>query len=147
MTNNDEESAGIQPVMQAYPNATMPIESIPYKVREIAILRGLGYTLLEIASRSSITPQAVSMMLKRYRRSTQCFDSSSELSQLSTRAANTLARLGITTKSDAQRCELFKELAQQRNCGSKTIQEIRQWVETGGRKQGPSAGSRQQHQS
>jgi DNA-directed RNA polymerase specialized sigma24 family protein len=45
------------------------LDEIPERVRQIAMMRGLGYSYREIAGPFSVTPQAVSLMLTRHRRS------------------------------------------------------------------------------
>lgn len=108
------------------------IETIPHRVREIATLRGLGYSFREIASRTGTTPQAASVILTRYRRSLEKHGCSSDLTALSARAANVLDRLGISSKEEARRANLFEKLGRQRNCGHKTLQEIREWIANDG---------------
>ena len=71
---------------------------IPERVRQIAMLRGLGYSYRQIAGLLQVTPQAVSLMLTRHRRSLKSLRDAIELSSLSARAVNVLGRHGVSTR-------------------------------------------------
>ena len=77
------------------------LDAIPGRVRQIAILRGLGYYYRQIADPLHVTPQAVSLMLTRHRRSLKSLRDAMELSSLSARAVNVLGRHGIRTREQA----------------------------------------------
>jgi len=102
---------------------------VPWRIREIAMLRGLGYSYREIARPLGVTPQAVSLMLSRYRRSIKSLRGAMDLENLSCRAVNALARHGIRTREQARRHDVVNLLRNARNCGSKTIEEIRSWID------------------
>jgi len=103
-------------------------EAVPQRVREIAMLRGLGYPFREIARQYNVTPQAVSLMLSRHRRAVGSLRHSVELSHLSARAANALGRHGIRTREEAIRRNALHLVKGSRNCGRKTLDEISQWL-------------------
>jgi len=105
------------------------LDAVPQRVREIAMLRGLGYSFRQIAEQFSITPQAVSLMLSRHRRCLKALRGSIELNNLSARAVNTLGRHGIRTREEARRKNILQSLAGERNCGRKTIEEIAHWMD------------------
>lgn len=107
------------------------IESLPARVRTIATLRGLGYSFRAIGSYFSITPQAVSLMLARHRRVLKNFDATPEFRELSCRAVNALGRHGIMSREDARRVNALEILRGERNCGSKTLEEIERWISAG----------------
>ncbi len=115
------------------PMAKSPIDinAIPQRIREIAMLRGLGYSFREIGAQFSVSPQAVSIMLSRHRRSLKSLRGSMELSHLSVRAVNALARHGIYTREEALTRDVLELLGNERNCGSKTIDEIQRWIAGG----------------
>ena len=104
------------------------LETLPAGVRDIATLRGLGYTFREIAEPLNITPQAVSLMLSRHRRSLKCLRRSMELCDLSARAVNALRRHGIKSREEARSRNILQLLDKQRNCGRKTTEEIERWI-------------------
>ena len=101
---------------------------IPERVRQIAMLRGLGYSYRQIAGPLQVTPQAVSLMLTRHRRSLQSLRGAMELNSLSARAVNVLGRHGIRTRDQARKANVLERLAGERNCGRKTMDEIARWV-------------------
>ena len=103
-------------------------DNIPHRVRDIAMLRGLGYSFREIAQQLNITPQAVSLMLARHRRSLVTLKDSMELSNLSARAVNALGRHGVSTLAQAREKNILSLLQGERNCGRKTLEEIERWV-------------------
>ena len=105
----------------------MPCD-IPERVRQIAMLRGLGYSYRQIAGPLHVTPQAVSLMLMRHRRSLKSLRYAMELSSLSARAVNVLGRQGIHTREQARRANVIALLAGERNCGRKTTDEIGRWM-------------------
>ena len=115
----------------AAPAAFKPrnLESIPQRVGEIAMLRGLGYSFREIGRQFSVTPQAVSLMLSRHRRALKSLGSAVELSTLSARAVNALGRHGIKNRDQARRANILELLRHERNCGRKTLEEIAHWLD------------------
>jgi len=110
----------------------MSLDGVPQRIREIAMLRGLGYSFREIATPLHVSPQAVSLMLSRHRRSLQSLRGAMELSSLSARAVNALGRHGIRTRDEAIQRDALALLQNARNCGRKTLQEITQWIEKDG---------------
>jgi len=116
---------GLRPLTDFVPG---PAE-VPWRIREIAMLRGLGYSYREIARPLGVSPQAVSLMLSRHRRSIKSLRGAMELGNLSPRAVNALARHGIRTRSEARQRDAVSLLRNARNCGSKTIEEIRRWID------------------
>lgn len=101
---------------------------IPHRVRDIALMRGLGYSFREIAEQFNVTQQAVALMLSRHRRSMKSLRGAFELSQLSSRAVNALGRHGISSRSEATNKDVLSLLRNERNCGRKTLDEIRRWM-------------------
>ena len=116
---------GLHPLTNSIPGSA----AVPWRVREIAMLRGLGYSFREIAGPLGVTPQAVSLMLTRHRRSLKSLRGAIELGSLSPRAVNALARLGIRSRAEARDRHLLDRLRSGRNCGRKTIEEIRNWID------------------
>jgi len=102
---------------------------VPWRIREIAMLRGLGYSYREIARPLGVSPQAVSLMLSRYRRSIKSLRGAMDLENISCRAVNALARHGIRTREQARRGNVLELLQNARNCGRKTIEEIGRWID------------------
>lgn len=51
--------------------------------------------------------------------------------ELSARAANALSRIGVNSRADARKRDVFVLLRRERNCGEKTLDEIRRWLERG----------------
>jgi predicted transcriptional regulator len=105
------------------------IDALPERIRQIAVLRGLGYSFREIGREFKVTPQAVSLMLSRHRRSLKALKGSADLADLSARAVNALGRHGIRTREQAHGTQILARLANERNCGAKTTEEIRRWLE------------------
>jgi hypothetical protein len=105
------------------------LAEVPERVRQIAMMRGLGYSYREIAGPFSVTPQAVSLMLMRHRRSLKSLRGAMELSALSPRAVNVLGRHGIRTREQARQANVLERLAGERNCGRKTMGEIARWTQ------------------
>ena len=104
------------------------IENLPSRVRDIATLRGLGYSFREIAREFGVSPQAISLMLSRYRRGLKQLNGAVELTHLSTRAVNALGRHGVRTRDEAASKNVLALLSGARNCGAKTRSEIEQWM-------------------
>ena len=104
------------------------LDEIPERVRQIAMMRGLGYSYREIAGPFSVTPQAVSLMLMRHRRALKSLRGAMELSALSPRAVNVLGRHRIRTREQARQYNLLERLVGERNCGRKTLEEIARWI-------------------
>ena len=117
----------------APPGADDVLAKLPGRVRDIATLRGLGYKCVEIGRRFGITAQAVSATLARHHRRIGDFGPGSDLLELSARAANALARVGINSRADTHDRDIFALLRRERNCGEKTLDEIRRWLERGGK--------------
>lgn len=117
----------------AEPSASLAgtLEEVPQRVREIAMLRGLGYPFRQIAAHFNVTPQAVSLMLTRHQRSFKSLGKATELRTLSARAVNALGRNGIRNREDAVAKNALVLLKGQRNCGRKTLDEIAQWLDAG----------------
>lgn len=107
---------------------TFDFDSLPARVRDIAVLRGLGYTFREIGRQFGQTPQAVSLMLQRHRRSLNSLTTAPQLRQLSARAVNVLGRHGIRSREDCMNLDLLRVLNGERNCGRKTKEEIFRWL-------------------
>ena len=100
----------------------------PGRVRDIAALRGLGYSYREIAKHYQVTPQAISLLLMRNRRDMKAIGGRPQMANLSTRATNALRRLGIESREDAIAEKALAKLAHARNCGRKTLDEIERWI-------------------
>ena len=79
------------------------LEGLHARVREMATLRGLGFKCLEIGRRFGISAQAVSITLARYRHRHDLLDGNAEMLELSSRAANALSRIGVTTREGVRR--------------------------------------------
>lgn len=109
--------------------AALTLQQLPERVRDIATLRGLGYSYRKIAEAFGVTPQAVSVMLSRHRHSLADLRSSPDLAGLSPRAANALAKHGITSRKETDGRDLPAMLRGHRNCGRKTLDEIARWLE------------------
>jgi hypothetical protein len=108
---------------------THGLEDVPLYVRNVAALRGLGFSFREIGKSYGVTPQAVSIMLTRQRAVMKSLKRPSDHGNLSPRAVNSLGRLGIHTRDDARATpNLEEQLRIQRNCGPKTIREILDWT-------------------
>jgi predicted transcriptional regulator len=109
--------------------ATIDLDPVPQRVREIAMLRGLGYAFREIADLLNVSPQAVSLMLSRHRRSFKSLRGSMDLCNLSARAVNALGRHKIKSRVEARSSNVLELLRNERNCGRKTLEEITQWMD------------------
>lgn len=111
------------------PSSTLGLEDVPHHVRNVAALRGLGFSFREIGKSYGVTPQAASIMLSRHRALMKTLKRQSDLAGLSPRAVNSLGRLGVRTREDAcSTPNLEEKLRIQRNCGRKTIDEVLDWV-------------------
>lgn len=108
---------------------TSNLDAVPQRIREIAMLRGLGYSFRQIAEQFSVTPQAVSLMLSRHRRTIKSLRGALELRNLSPRAVNALGRHGIRTRDQAREKDVVALLKGERNCGRKTLEEITHWLD------------------
>lgn len=104
------------------------LESLPRRIRDIATLRGLGYSFREIGREFEVSPQAVSVMLARHRRALKQLKGAVELQGLSPRAVNALGRHGVHTREQAIRVNVLAMLTGERNCGAKTLGEIERWL-------------------
>ena len=127
-----EETALMDREEFAPPGADDILGRLPGRVRDIATLRGLGYTCMEIGRRFGITPQAVSATLARHHRRIGDFGQRQDMLELSARASNALTRIGIESRADVRGRDIFALLRRERNCGEKTLDEIRRWLERGG---------------
>jgi hypothetical protein len=105
------------------------LEELPQRIRDIATLRGLGYTFREISKQFEVTPQAISLMLSRHRRGIKKLHGAVELAGLSPRAVNALGRHGIRSRAAAFETDVLELLKGERNCGKKTLEEIRRWMD------------------
>ncbi|MFM8790709.1 MAG: hypothetical protein ACKOEI_12845 [Chthoniobacterales bacterium] len=111
-------------------------DGMPVRVRQIAVLRGLGYSLREIGDHFGVSPQAISLMLSRHQRRSAELSGTLEFAQLSPRAVSVLARLGIRSRVEARQSCVIKLLKGQRNCGPKTLQEVGRWMNENGWEEG-----------
>lgn len=105
------------------------LENVPERIREIAMMRGLGYSFRQIAEEFYVTPQAVSLMLSRHKKTVKSLRGATELTTLSSRAANALGRLNVRNREEARRMNVIESLKGSRNCGRKTISEIEHWLD------------------
>ncbi len=105
------------------------LEDVPLHVRNVAALRGLGFSFRQIGESYGVSPQAASIMLSRHRALMKTLKRQSDLTGLSPRAVNSLGRLGVRTREDARAtANLEEKLRIQRNCGQKTVNEILDWA-------------------
>lgn len=109
------------------PNDTL--ENLPQRIRDIATLRGLGYSYREIGREFEVSPQAISLMLSRHLRALKQLRGRIDLRSLSPRAVNALSRHGIRTREDAVGKDVMTLLEGERNYGSKTRFEIERWLD------------------
>lgn len=107
------------------------VKNLPPRIAEFALLRGLGYSFREIAQQLDVSPQAVSLMLSRYRQSAKALGGTAELQGLSARAVHALELHGIRTRSEGRSKGVLALINQQRNCGRKTREEIADWLGEG----------------
>ena len=105
------------------------LDELPQRIRDIATLRGLGYTFREISKQFDVTPQAISLMLSRHRRVIKKLRGAVQLAGLSPRAVNALGRHGIRSRAAALETDVLELLQGERNCGKKTLEEIRRWID------------------
>jgi DNA-binding NarL/FixJ family response regulator len=77
------------------------IDALPERIQHIAVPRGLGCSFREIGRELKLTPQTVSRILSRLRRTFKALKGSAELAGLSARAGNALGRHGIRTREQA----------------------------------------------
>ena len=107
------------------------LDGVPVRVRQIAVLRGLGYSFREIGEHLSVSPQAISLMLSRHRHRSQALRGAVELGLLSHRAINALGRHGIRDRREARQRNVIDLLKGERNCGRKTLEEVSHWMNQG----------------
>jgi transposase len=126
-----------QPAIEMHLQTSSPthanpvLENVPERIREIAMMRGLGYSFRQIAEHFCVTPQAVSLMLARHKATVKSLRGATELTTLSSRAANALGRHRIRSREEARRRDAIALLKGSRNCGRKTISEIERWLDEG----------------
>lgn len=128
------DSSSVHHVPNSIKPQPMPyqcIAELPARVRDIATLRGLGYSYREIGERFGTTHQAVSIMLTRHRRSLSSLRDRPDLAGLSARAVNVLGRIGVCSREEASARDVLALLQIQRNCGAKTREEIARWLTAG----------------
>lgn len=117
------------PSKEIHRSGVPDLEDVPLHVRNVAALRGLGYSFRQIGESYGVTPQAASVMLARQKAVLQGARRHSDLVGLSPRAVNCLGRLGLRARRDARAvADLELKLQNQRNCGQKTIREILDWA-------------------
>lgn len=104
------------------------LENLPRRIRDIATLRGLGYSFREIGREFEVSPQAISLMLSRHRRVLKQLKDAIELQGLSARAVNALGRHGVHTREEAIRINVLALINGERNCGAKTLGELERWI-------------------
>lgn len=124
----ESKFAAISANSGANDEAMSTLDNLPQRIRDIATLRGLGYTFKKIGHVFDVTPQAVSLMLSRHRRCLHDLRSKPDLAGLSPRAVNALHRHAISTRTDAARKNALELLKGERNCGRKTLDEIERWL-------------------
>ena len=136
-----DESLGSPPNIESersgtdVPPASVPsvnLDGVPVRVRQIAVLRGLGYSFREIGENFGVSAQAISLMLSRHRHRLRALRGAVELKQLSPRAVNALGRHGIRSRSQARQSNAIELLKGERNCGRKTIEEVARWMRQDG---------------
>lgn len=130
--NKHPETMHLQTATVDKPNAVQSaLDAVPERIREIAMMRGLGYSFRQIAEEFSVTPQAISLMLSRHKKTVKSLRGATELTTLSSRAANALGRLNVRNREEARRKDVVASLKGSRNCGRKTISEIEHWLDEG----------------
>lgn len=130
MVNQNTESPA-QRETGARRHRTTPTEALEFsagRVRDVAALRGLGFSYREIAEHYGVTPQAISLLLARSRKQMKAIGGDPELANLSTRACAALQRLGVHSRQDAIAGNILDRLQNARNCGRKTLEEIDDWI-------------------
>jgi hypothetical protein len=68
-------------------------------------------------------------MLSRHRRGIKKLNGAVELAGLSPRAVNALGRHGIRSRAAAFETDVLELLKGERNCGKKTLEDIRRWMD------------------
>lgn len=127
--NTDLHEPPVTTIRQPHlPTPTEALEFSAGRVRDIAALRGLGFSYREIASHYGVTPQAISLLLARSRKQMKAIGGDPELANLSARACAALQRLGVHTREEAIAANVLERLAHARNCGRKTLEEIGDWI-------------------
>ena len=63
-----------------------------------------------------------------HRRAAKVLDKTLQLHGLSSRAVNALGRHSIRTREEARERNILAILPSERNCGSKTVNEIERWL-------------------
>lgn len=116
------------PTRNARTSAATALEMSAGRVRDIAALRGLGFSYREIAEHFKVSPQAVSILLERHRRSIEAIGGAPTMAGLSTRASTALRRIGIDAPEKARGRDVLGQLQSARNCGAKTLAEIADWL-------------------
>lgn len=116
------------PRHQPRPSPHQALEFSAGRVRDVAALRGLGFSYREIAQHYGVTPQAISLLLMRSRRQMKAIGGNPELASLSTRACAALQRIGVHTREEAISADAVHRLGHTRNCGRKTLEEIADWI-------------------
>jgi len=122
-------SRSINCLETSYAAPLRDLDHVPERIRQLAMLRGLGYSFREIGKQLGVSPQAVSLMLSRHRRAFKSLGQAMELGNLSARAVNALGRHGIRTRAEARQRGVLDLLQDERNCGRKTLDEIARWLE------------------
>ena len=113
-----------------HPTPQQALQFSAGRVRDIAALRGLGFSYREIATHYGVTPQAISLLLARSRKQMKSIGGDPELANLSTRACAALQRLGVRTRQEAVTANVLDRLSRARNCGRKTLEEIGDWMDS-----------------
>lgn len=111
-----------------HPSTSEALEFSTGRVRDVAALRGLGFSYRDIALHYGVTPQAISLLLARSRKQIKAIGGNPELTSLSTRACSALRRLGVQSRQEALAVNILNRIQNSRNCGRKTINEINDWL-------------------
>lgn len=111
-----------------HPSPAQALEFSAGRVRDVAALRGLGFSYREIAAHYGVTPQAISLLLTRNRKNMRAIGGNPELASLSARACAALQRLGVHSRQQAVSADVLGRLQNARNCGRKTLEEIGDWI-------------------
>ena len=120
------------PTRNTRTSAATALEMSAGRVRDIAALRGLGFSYREIADHFKVSPQAISILLERNRRNIETVGGTPAMAGLSTRASTALRRLGIDDPEQARGRDVLGQLQSARNCGTKTLNEIADWLSANG---------------
>ncbi len=105
------------------------LDALAQEVRYAAALRGLGLSYTAIGKQLGLAPRGVSALLRQHRRCLGNIDVATGLNGLSSRAVNTLGRLGVRTLAEAREANVLARLVTMRNCGGKTADELARWME------------------